>query len=135
MARQHGLEGLSARQSYNQARNQVRKRTRQLRKQYELNIANQSTSNPKVFWRFARDRLKGMPYEERLRKLNLPTMTYRRARGTPFSLNVSTLRVVSLSLSSIWHLHYGMISPWQLERQSVEIHLKIDWTSIGEGTL
>ena len=28
-----------------------------------------------------------------------------------------------------------MISPWQLERQSVEIHLKIDWTSIGEGTL
>ena len=52
-----------------------------------------------------------------------------------FSLNVSTLRVVSLSLSIIWHLHYGMISPWQLERQSVEIHLKIDWTSIGEGTL
>ena len=51
---------------------------------------------------------------------------------TPFSLNVSTL---SLSLSIIWHLHYGMISPWQLERQSVEIHLKIDWTSIGEGTL
>ena len=46
MARQHGLEGLSARQSYNQARNQVRKRTRQLRKQYELNIANQSMSNP-----------------------------------------------------------------------------------------
>ena len=41
MARQHGLEGLSARQSYNQ----VRKRTRHLRKQYELNIANQSTSN------------------------------------------------------------------------------------------
>ena len=54
MARQHGLEGLSARQSYNQ----VRKRTRHLRKQYELNIANQSTSNPKVFWRFARERLK-----------------------------------------------------------------------------
>ena len=58
VARQHDLEGLSARQSYNQARNQVRKRTRQLRKQYELNIANQSMSNPKVFWRFARDRLK-----------------------------------------------------------------------------
>ena len=58
LARQQGLEGLSARQSYNQARNQVRKRTRQLRKQYELNIANQSMSNPKVFWRFARDRLK-----------------------------------------------------------------------------
>ena len=58
VARQHGLEGLSARQSYNQDRNQLRKRTRQLRKQYELNIANQSTSNPKVFWRFARDRLK-----------------------------------------------------------------------------
>ena len=57
VARQHGLEGLSACQSYNQARNQVRKRTRQLRKQYELNIANQSTSNPKIFWRFARDRL------------------------------------------------------------------------------
>ena len=36
----------------------MRKRTRQLRKQYELNIANQSMSNPKVFWRFARDRLK-----------------------------------------------------------------------------
>ena len=49
VARQHGLEGLSARQSYTQARNQARKRTRQLRKQYELNIANQSTSNPKVF--------------------------------------------------------------------------------------
>ena len=30
VARQHGLEGLNARQSYNQARNQVRKRTRQL---------------------------------------------------------------------------------------------------------
>ena len=58
VARQHGLEGLSARQSYNQDRNHVRKRTRQHRKQYELNIANQSTSNPKVFWRFARDRLK-----------------------------------------------------------------------------
>ena len=58
VARQHGLEGLSARQSHNQARNQVRKWTRQLRKQYELNIANQSTSNPKVFWRFARERLK-----------------------------------------------------------------------------
>ena len=58
VARQHGLEGLSARQSYNQARNQVRKRTRQLRKQYGLNIANQSTSNLKVFWRFARERLK-----------------------------------------------------------------------------
>ena len=58
VARHHGLEGLSARQSYNQARNQVRKRTRQHRKQYELNIANQSTSNPKVFWRLARDRLK-----------------------------------------------------------------------------
>ena len=58
VARQHGLEGLTARQSYNQARNQVRKRTRQLRKQYELNIANQSTSNPKVFWRFAREHLK-----------------------------------------------------------------------------
>ena len=28
VARQHCLEGLSARQSYNQARNQVRKRTR-----------------------------------------------------------------------------------------------------------
>ena len=27
-----------------------------------------------------------------------------------------------------------MISPWQLDRQSVEIHSKIDWTSIGEGT-
>ena len=25
--------------------------------------------------------VKGMPYEERLRKLKLPTMTYRRARG------------------------------------------------------
>ena len=36
----------------------MRKRTRQLRKQYELNIANQSTSNSKVFWRFARERLK-----------------------------------------------------------------------------
>ena len=58
VARQQGLEGLSARQSYNQARNRVRKRTRQLRKQYELKIANQSMSNPKVFWRFARDRLK-----------------------------------------------------------------------------
>ena len=58
VARQHGLEGLSARQSYNQARNQGRKRTRQLRKQYELNIANQSTLNQKVFWRFARERLK-----------------------------------------------------------------------------
>ena len=58
MARQHGLKRLSARQSYNQARNQVRKWTRQLRKQYELNIANQSTSNPKVFWGFARERLK-----------------------------------------------------------------------------
>ena len=58
VARQNGLEGLSARQSYNQARNQVRKRTRQLRKQYELNIANQSRSNPKVFGKFARDRLK-----------------------------------------------------------------------------
>ena len=56
--RQHGLEGLSARQLYIKARNQVSKRTRQLRKQYELNIANQSTSNPKVFWRFARERLK-----------------------------------------------------------------------------
>ena len=58
MARQHGLEGLSARQSYNQAINQVRKRIRRLRKRYELIIANQSTSNPKVFWRFARERLK-----------------------------------------------------------------------------
>ena len=58
VAIQHSLEGLSARQSYNQARNKVRKRTRQLRKQYELNIANQSMSKPKVFWRFARDRLK-----------------------------------------------------------------------------
>ena len=36
----------------------MRKRTRQLRKHYELNIANQSTSNPKVFWSFARERLK-----------------------------------------------------------------------------
>ena len=53
--RQHGLEGRSARQSYNQVRNRVRKRTRQLRKNHELNIANQSTSNPKVFWRFARN--------------------------------------------------------------------------------
>ena len=34
VARHHCLEGLSAHQSYNQARNQVRKRTRQLRKQY-----------------------------------------------------------------------------------------------------
>ena len=100
--------------------------------------------------------VKGMPYEERLRKLKLPTMTYRRARGlmmevwkhinsydtaviyqhsslpdqlgTPFSSNVSTLWVVSLSLSIIWHLWYGMSSPWQLERQSVGIHLKKDWT-------
>ena len=47
-----------ARQSYNQARNQVRRRTRQLRKQYKLNIANQPSSNPKVFWRLARERLK-----------------------------------------------------------------------------
>ena len=58
VARHHGLEGLSASQSYNQARNQVRKRTRQIRKQYELNIANQPTSNPKVLWRLARERLK-----------------------------------------------------------------------------
>ena len=36
----------------------MRKRAFQLRKQYELNIANQSTSNPKVFLRFARERLK-----------------------------------------------------------------------------
>ena len=92
--------------------------------------------------------VKGMPYEELLRKLKLPTMTCRRARGLmmevwkhinssppTFSSNVSTLRVVSLNLSIIWHPHYGMISPWQLERQSVGIHLKIDWTNIGEGTL
>ena len=46
VARQHGIEGLSARLSYNQIRNQVRKRTHQLRKQYEFNIANQSMSNP-----------------------------------------------------------------------------------------
>ena len=39
VTRQHDIEGLSACQSYNQARNQVRKRTRQLRKQYELNIS------------------------------------------------------------------------------------------------
>ena len=58
VARQHGIEGWSASQSYNQASNRVRKRTRQLRKQHELNIANQSPSNPKVFWRFARERLK-----------------------------------------------------------------------------
>ena len=36
----------------------MRKRTRQLRKQHELNIANQSTSNSKVFWRFEREGLK-----------------------------------------------------------------------------
>ena len=58
MARQHGLEGVSACQSYNQARNQVRTQTHQLRKRYELNIANQPTLNPKVFWMFARERLK-----------------------------------------------------------------------------
>ena len=58
VAIQHDLEGLGARQSYNQARNQVRKRTRQLRKQYGLNIANLSTSNLKVFWRLARECLK-----------------------------------------------------------------------------
>ena len=58
VARQHGLEGLSARQSYNQDKNQVTKRTCQLRKQYEFNVANQSTSNPNVFERFARERLK-----------------------------------------------------------------------------
>ena len=54
VARQHGLEAHIAHQSYNQARNRVRKRTCQLRKQHELNIANQSKSNPKVFWKFAR---------------------------------------------------------------------------------
>ena len=58
MARQHGLDGRSARLSYNQDRNRVRKRTRQLRKPHELNIANQTISNPKVFWRFARERMK-----------------------------------------------------------------------------
>ena len=58
MARQHGLEGRNARQSYNQAGNCVRKRTRQLRKQHGLNIATQSTSNPKVFWKLAKGRLK-----------------------------------------------------------------------------
>ena len=107
--------------------------------------------------------VKGMPYEERLRKLKLPTMTYRRTRGLmmevwkhinsydtavisptfqftrsdryPLQLKHFNSKGISLSLSIIWHLHYGMISPWQLERQSVEIHLKIDWTSIGEGTL
>ena len=58
VARQQALERWNARQSYNQARNQVRKWTCQLRKQLPLNIVNQSTSNPKVFWRFARERLK-----------------------------------------------------------------------------
>ena len=58
VARQHGLEGGSVRQSYNQVRNRVRKQTRQLRIHHELNIANQSTSNPKVFWRFVWERLK-----------------------------------------------------------------------------
>ena len=33
------------------------KRTRQVWKQHDLNIANQFTSNPKIIWRFARERL------------------------------------------------------------------------------
>ena len=36
----------------------MRKLTHQLRKQHELNIANQPKSNPKVFWRFARNPLR-----------------------------------------------------------------------------
>ena len=48
---------LVMRGSYNQARNRVRKRIRHLRK-HGLNIANQYTYNPKVFWRLARERLK-----------------------------------------------------------------------------
>ena len=107
--------------------------------------------------------VKDMPYEEQSRKFKLPAITYWRARGMkmevwkhinsygtavilqtfqftraaryPFSSNVSTIRSVSLSHSIIWHLHYGTISLWQLERQSVGIHLIIDWTCIGEGIL
>ena len=44
--------------SYNKARKPGEKADTQLRKQYELNIENQSTSNQKVFWKFARERLK-----------------------------------------------------------------------------
>ena len=39
-------------------RNQLRKKTRHLRKEFELRLSSQLKSNPKVFWRYANTRLK-----------------------------------------------------------------------------
>ena len=105
----------------------------------------------------------GMPYEERLSKLKQSTMTYRRARGLMMEvwkhINSYDTAVISPTFQftrsaryplqlqrfnskgsqskSFYHLAPTLWNdpPWQLERQRVEIHLKIDWTSIGEGTL
>ena len=108
--------------------------------------------------------VKGIPYEERLRKLKLPTMTYQRARGlmmevwrhinsydtavisptfqftrsAQYPLQLKHLNAKGSQSMSFYHLAPRLWNnlPWQLERQqSVEIHFKIVWTSIGEGTL
>ena len=103
---------------------------------------------------FVGNSVKGMPYEERLRKLKLPTMTYRRARGLMMEvwkhINSYDTAVISPTFQftrsawypfqlkrfnsrgsqskSFYHLAPTLWNdlPWQLERKIVEIHLKID---------
>ena len=43
---------------YTKCRNKLRKMTRQLRKEFELKLAEESKSNPKAFWRYVNTRLK-----------------------------------------------------------------------------
>ena len=50
--------GHSLRERYNRARNQVRKRTRQLKRKHELAIASCAKSNPKAFYAHTRSMLK-----------------------------------------------------------------------------
>ena len=47
--------------------------------------------------------VKGMPYEERLRKLKLPTMTYRRARGLLMEVwkHINSLNYLTLTLAVV----------------------------------
>ena len=47
--------------AYTQARNALRTLTRNLRKQFERQIANNVKENPKAFWNYARNRMKTRP--------------------------------------------------------------------------
>ena len=92
------------------------------------------------------DSVKGMPYEERLRKLK-PTMTYRHARGIMMEvwkhINSYDIAVISptfqcqskifYNLAPILWIELPLTDDWEAECSP--IHLKIDWTIIGYDTI